>query len=494
MYRAKKHIPSFTWLFLLAVSLSSCGGGSVAQNDSIDNIIQALEDIEESQLSRLPETKTGDLYVFNNPQEAWEVINVNHDFVTWVSNNGVRSVSTRNPILPILEWQSPDLLKGRRLINDIQGDLFPLREGNKMTFRTTVTIGDEGDDFTSFDWLCAVGEQNTITVSAGEFRAFRVVCVRDKVDRITYYFAPELGYFIRMESGGTGGVPLRRRDLVSYDNSRGTSTGRRQDANRRASLRARAQAGNVVNDSGIAVLPLPAPDNLANRTPPRNDADGRGITEQIAAGNPPQSLSDSLNLSSAERLLSNQNRSSTLVEGLELSGEATPPTALFGSATGSSEARNALSEDIIEDARGRDLVDRLSPSSAGATTLDAQLQNNNRITPQQQVGDESAAIGSIGSINRNRGNKNVDIANLGVHISSYGSVEAARDGWRQLINRFGDILAGKNPVIRPVDLGLRGTVFRLYAIPFSTLQEANQTCESLKARQAFCRVSELTAP
>ncbi len=218
---------------LAAVLLSACtpvglpdlSGDSEgrAKKASRSSIIAATRKIETERRLNLPQVAIGDTYVFDNPITSWEVVDISSDNrVTWVSNQGARIVTSNNPLLPSYEWISENDGQGKRLISDVQGSLFPLRKSNKVNFRSTVSITGQPTQW-SFHWNCSILDEANITVPAGNFNTFRIACARDTSDTITYYFSPELGYYVRMETGGTRGSVLKQRNLLSYNNVAGAS-------------------------------------------------------------------------------------------------------------------------------------------------------------------------------------------------------------------------------------------------------------------------------
>ncbi|SDH03703.1 SPOR domain-containing protein [Roseospirillum parvum] len=74
----------------------------------------------------------------------------------------------------------------------------------------------------------------------------------------------------------------------------------------------------------------------------------------------------------------------------------------------------------------------------------------------------------------------------GVHLASYKSEQAAMQGWETLRNKLGDASVGLSPTVRPIQLGTKGTYYRLIAGPLPSKQAADQMCERLKAQGMYC--------
>jgi len=75
-----------------------------------------------------------------------------------------------------------------------------------------------------------------------------------------------------------------------------------------------------------------------------------------------------------------------------------------------------------------------------------------------------------------------------VQISSQRSEADAQASFRNLQNRYSNLLGGHTPIIRRVDLGERGIYYRAMVGPFSNSGEASDLCSSLKAAGADCLI------
>ena len=251
--------------------------------------------------------------MFDNPITSWEVVDVTNDRITWVSNQGARIITSNNPLLPSYEWISQSDGQGKRLISDVKGELFPLKKGNKTTFRSTVSINDQPSQW-SFSWNCAILGEVNVTVPAGNFNAFSIVCARDASDTITYYYAPELGYYVRMEIGGNRGSILKQRNLLSYNNAAGASL----QATQKLSI---TDDDSQISDNNAPILPLPLddvePTNLAqqnaeallrrNQRQPANNSNILpipGLLEEVApSDNMADNTADNMPVTPSENLI-----------------------------------------------------------------------------------------------------------------------------------------------------------------------------------------------
>jgi hypothetical protein len=74
----------------------------------------------------------------------------------------------------------------------------------------------------------------------------------------------------------------------------------------------------------------------------------------------------------------------------------------------------------------------------------------------------------------------------GVHLASYRSVKQAEDGWKLIQRRHRTVLKDMEHEVTKVDLGKKGTYYRLKAGPLPSSGEAKKICADLKKRRQFC--------
>jgi hypothetical protein len=75
-----------------------------------------------------------------------------------------------------------------------------------------------------------------------------------------------------------------------------------------------------------------------------------------------------------------------------------------------------------------------------------------------------------------------------VQVSSERSDTEAQASFKSLQSKYPGVLGGRSPLIRRVDLGEKGIVYRTQVGPFETVDEARQLCGSLKAAGGHCIV------
>lgn len=81
----------------------------------------------------------------------------------------------------------------------------------------------------------------------------------------------------------------------------------------------------------------------------------------------------------------------------------------------------------------------------------------------------------------------------GVHLASYRSMKQAERGWAQIRRAHQAIVGDMSHEVTRVNLGRKGTYFRLKAGPVASTGEARDICGQLKRRRQFCEPSTVNA-
>ncbi|MHA1597488.1 MAG: tetratricopeptide repeat protein [Alphaproteobacteria bacterium] len=80
-----------------------------------------------------------------------------------------------------------------------------------------------------------------------------------------------------------------------------------------------------------------------------------------------------------------------------------------------------------------------------------------------------------------------------LHLASYRSLKDAERGWSQLRRAHKSELAGLESEISKVNLGPKGTFYRLKAGPLADKAEAVSLCKKLKRKRQFCEATFMNA-
>lgn len=198
--------------FASLFALAACG---TSQKSSEPEQSSLNYDFTPADISNYPELQVGDSFRFDSPDVVWRVTAVTGETITMVSDTGARQVRPANPLLPNVEWSNKTHGKGKRLITNIRGDLFPLKVGNKIAFRSTVDT-DKPPYAWEYDWSCEVVSQQVVTVPAGDFDTFKVDCARREFEKISIYYAPSVGYAVRFDNSNPQSGAVNSNMLVGY--------------------------------------------------------------------------------------------------------------------------------------------------------------------------------------------------------------------------------------------------------------------------------------
>jgi hypothetical protein len=391
-----------------------------------------------------PAYMVGDTFIFDNPYVRWQVTAIKDGKIHWASDGGDKQVTDQNPLLPVLLWDSPVHGKGRRLISAREGSLFPMEVGKKLRFRTTVSM-DKPPYGWEFDWDCSVVDQVAVRGPAHrEYQTFKVKCMRQNGDALTFFYAPKVGHYIVMENEMGGGKRMVRR-MLAYQR-----TGRRlvgDVMNAMVPGRAPAPDQQLAKAPPTSIQPRQPPTRLAPNAPPSPEPAANPAAYQARGGQPAAAQTP------ASRVASGPPRPGFKPERTQVATAPQKPRAA-----------------------------RITPVSSAADTRSApapvhiKASANTRYRPPPV----SALQGGGGRA----GNWPIS-----VHLASYRSRVNAVRGWRQLVNRNQDVLGALKPDIQLVNTGARGTFYRLKAQPLPSHNAATELCRTLKSRGAYCQVS-----
>ena len=87
------------------------------------------------------------------------------------------------------------------------------------------------------------------------------------------------------------------------------------------------------------------------------------------------------------------------------------------------------------------------------------------------------------------GNKYSSASNSALHLASFRTRKSAVRGWAQIKRAHSKLVGGLDHMISKVNLGRKGTYYRLKVGPFNSAKSANSVCIKLKQRRQFCEVT-----
>lgn len=155
----------------------------------------------------LPSYRAGDRFVYRDNkgvERVRSVVRTEGERVDWVTEEGYRFTSARNFALPLLAWDGKSSA-GRMLGRPDPNFLWPLREGARaditVRYNKRYKANNESKVYAEH-WSCEVGRPRVVSVPAGRFASYEIVCKRfnaaKKVTRThIWYYAPEIGHFVK---------------------------------------------------------------------------------------------------------------------------------------------------------------------------------------------------------------------------------------------------------------------------------------------------------
>ena len=387
-----------------------------------------------------PKFSAGDFYRFNQPDAVWRVAAIEDgDLLRWELEAGRGQLTYQHPFFPPLEWWSEGTGNGRRLITNVQGDLFPMAVGKRMTFKATVSA-DTPPHAWEYDWSCEVLRQEEVQIEIGRFATYVVQCGRVQPDEYMFWYAPTVGFYVRYRVTRFGQPPLTR-EMIGFRN---------------AVLASRGES--------LAKLQIPGPEGMALEAPP--------ITARVP------------DVASAEP---ERPENSGAPTALTPANRATPPqvTQAAPPPVPNNPPPAAPAQAAVKPAAKPQEVAAATPPARSSVPVRTQPKAvETPSAPAQTIADVPPAPAKPAAAAAS-----ADMAKAaGLHLASYKDKENAERGWRQLLSRNEDVLKGLSHTIEPIDLGERGTFFRLVAGPVTDRDMAEKMCGTLKTRGAYCQI------
>lgn len=153
--------------------------------------------------------KVGDIVVYDNPVQQWQVINKDARFIYWRSTNGDNKVTSHSLLLPSLRWHGISQ-SGSRAIKDLTGDVSSFAVGNRYQFNS-VELNNEAAVQRSALWDCQVTQQLQVVVPAGSADTFEVLCKIDGKERFLVNYSADLGHIVRSVKVLANGQSIERK-------------------------------------------------------------------------------------------------------------------------------------------------------------------------------------------------------------------------------------------------------------------------------------------
>ncbi len=201
----------------LAILLAGCATVQALRTDlglGGNPELRALPLVEHLPAAGLPSLRPGDVYVFRfgtGVQQRETVTEARSDWVTWRLPTGATWTTVSGTMFNTAQWSGTAAYgSGQQTFTGNYGSLFPLRVGHGVRYTAKGESSREPGSWT-VHWTCTVPSEERITVAAGSFDTYWVMCFRTGQLR-TYYYAPSIDlYVLRITTGKDSG----RKELVS---------------------------------------------------------------------------------------------------------------------------------------------------------------------------------------------------------------------------------------------------------------------------------------
>lgn len=202
-------------LLLLLATLPACGLVYAGKTTSV----VPKQDVVNTGLKSSP-VQVGDVFVYDNPVERWEVVHVGDGTIDWHNANGGYKKTTWSTVLPSLRWQS-NVQSGARELNMVSGTVHPLAVGKKFVFSDKALHFRPPKSFTGL-WRCEVTKEIEIAVVAGKAKTWQILCSLNEKEKVMINYADNLGGAVRMIMLTDGGDTIVRQ-LTGYASNKSQS-------------------------------------------------------------------------------------------------------------------------------------------------------------------------------------------------------------------------------------------------------------------------------
>lgn len=180
----------------------------------------------------LPKYRVGTTFIYANG--AWETVTATAPGrVTWTNYRGVISSGSPDFTYRASKWQSRTRQGSRQYTarNDLmfpkKTSLWPLQKTNEAAYSETGIWQKKEEPANAYraNWSCKVDGTERVSVLAGEFDTYKIVCTRYSVSRKggigrarekkTWYYAPEIEHYVLMARNYFYDKPSKRQELLA---------------------------------------------------------------------------------------------------------------------------------------------------------------------------------------------------------------------------------------------------------------------------------------
>jgi hypothetical protein len=227
--------PDLPTIRLAAVAAVAFLAACQTATEGFENLKAALESVNlayvetrtggpDLPLAPLPEYGVGDAFTFDN-NRVHAVAAVDGATVTWDAGPDFGYVTVSDFTLPRRSWSwtrgDGKTVSGTTSPDAPPASLWPLKVGNRTAFPSNDTYRDGDGSESSYLqwWKCWVAGTETVSVPAGTFDTFEIICDRQYdgywAQRSRWFYAPAVGHYVRRILDFPG-ADSQTMDLVAY--------------------------------------------------------------------------------------------------------------------------------------------------------------------------------------------------------------------------------------------------------------------------------------
>ena len=190
-----------------------------------------------------PKYTVGTTFVYSDGTRE-TVTKISPTIVTWRDGEGNRFKRSADFIYNPVEWETGRRHGTRRFSLRNQETLWPLQKGKSIRYVEDGNWVDETGSERSYQalWTCEVMGTESVSVLAGNFDAWKIVCKRysvaatsnrsRKIEEKAWYYAPQIGHYVLTTRRFYDTRKPRRRELAAVlPPLDGLSTGQRRQLN-----------------------------------------------------------------------------------------------------------------------------------------------------------------------------------------------------------------------------------------------------------------------
>jgi cell division protein FtsN len=401
-----------------------------------------------------PTYHIGDSLTFeeNGDEQPSFVTAIQNDQVYWIDNSGTRWITFTDPTIPPLtEIPRPGRPSLLRFFSPEKPTVFPLEVGKKIDYTVTVSRSDLATPYNE-QHSCEVHAPRQMTVEAGTFDAWEIVCERNgMID--TYYYAPKIGAVVLKRREAPGAT--RRLTLVDYH---------------------KAQPGpdwdsttQPAQSAGGSQAPAAAPENAASAKP----TNPISPAQTASAWNPvtPNAWPPTVNVKPATTEAQPVPAKPSAAPEKPNAGANAPPVAPPAAQTPAAPSLEAPAAAPAEQ------VATNPPPLAPAAAIPVNASALSSTTQAQAARPtEVASSGGAG--------------NFVVQLGAYPTYNEANQSWQAMRARIPQALGEYSPQVEAITTVDGKQLIRLMVGPFGGAGDARKLCNQLQSAKQDCWVRQ----